>query len=85
MVRVELESRRDYRGRNPAGGPADSVRSWLGHREGKVTNEKGQFRVLDSRTLLNLHCAWVAELADAPDLKSGAPQGAYGFDPRPGH
>src|SRR5262249_40040480 len=29
--------------------------------------------------------AWVAELADAPDLKSGAPQGAYGFDPRPGH
>ena len=27
----------------------------------------------------------MAELADAPDLKSGAPQGAYGFDPRPGH
>ena len=27
----------------------------------------------------------MAELADAPDLKSGAPRGAYGFDPRPGH
>ena len=27
----------------------------------------------------------MAESADAPDLKSGAPQGAYGFDPRPGH
>ena len=29
--------------------------------------------------------AWVAELADAPDLKSGAPQGACGFDSRPRH
>ena len=37
------------------------------------------------RQVVCFQLAWVAELADAPDLKSGAPQGAYGFDPRPGH
>jgi hypothetical protein len=29
--------------------------------------------------------AWVTELADVPDLKSGAPRGACGFDSRPRH
>ncbi len=29
--------------------------------------------------------ARVTKLADVPDLKSGAPQGAYGFDSRPWH
>ena len=29
--------------------------------------------------------ARVAKLADAPDLKSGAPQGACGFDSHPWH
>ena len=33
-------------------------------------------------TPMATQCAGVAELADAQDLKSWAPQGAYGFDSR---
>jgi hypothetical protein len=39
----------------------------------------------DTSKLLNLKCAGVAELADAQDLKSWAPQGACGFDSHPRH